>query len=392
MNRTGAQMLETDRLLLRRWEESDVESLFKYASDPDVGPICGWPPHQSEEESLLVIRKVLSGPECYAICLKEDQRAIGCIELRLKGSTDMTDRDDECELGYWLGKPFWGQGMMPEAVREMLRHAFEDIGMTKVWCGYFEGNTKSKRVQEKAGFRYQWKSEEVDVPLMHEKRTGHVNLLTREAWTVRNSLLHFDNHDDRIPYDVLMLERDLTDLPEISLPQGYHYERYKPGDSEAWIALEITAKEFRSSEEGEAAWQRYYAGHEQELEKRMSFVVDETGQKLATATAFYDIRTGDDGQTGWLHWVAVRRDTQGKGLSKPLITHTLQYMKKLGYSRAVVPTQTTTWLACKIYLDLGFRPIPENAERSRMGWRIVSTLTAHPALEEFDRADITFAR
>ena len=71
---------------------------------------------------------------------------------------------------------------MPEAAREMLRHAFEDLGMTKVWAGYYEGNMKSKRVQEKVGFRYQWKSEGVDVPLMHETRTGYVSCITRDQW------------------------------------------------------------------------------------------------------------------------------------------------------------------------------------------------------------------
>lgn len=376
--------MQTERLLLRRWEESDAEDLFRYARDPDVGPVCGWPPHQDVEESLSVIRNVLSGPECYAVCLKEDRKAIGCIELRLNGRTDMTDRDDECELGYWLGKPFWGRGVMPEAAKEIIRHAFEDLGMEKVWCGYYDGNLKSRRCQEKCGFRYQWTTEGLDVPKMHETRTGHVNLLTKEAWTVRNSLLRFDNHDLRIPYYELMLERDLNDIPETALPEGYHFENFRPGDRDVWIALEKTAKEFTTFEEGEDAWQRYYAGHEKELEDRMFFVADQGGQKLATATAYYDIRTGDDGRTGWLHWVAVRRDHQGLGLSKPLITHVLQYMKSLGYRRAVVPTQTTTWLACKVYLDLGLRPIPRNAERNRAGWRIVKTLTGHPALREFE--------
>ena len=147
-----------------------------------------------------------------------------------------------------------------------------------------------------------------------------------------------------------------------------------------------------SFEEGEAAREKYYAGHENELEDRMFFVADDDGQMLATATAYYDIRTGNDGKTGWLHWVAVRRDAQGQGLSKPLITHVLQYMKKLGYTRAVIPTQTTTWLACKVYLDLGFRPIPKNAERNKTGWQIVRTLTNHPALSGFDpvsKAELT---
>ena len=175
-------MLKTERLLLRRWEDSDAENLYEYAKDPDVGPIAGWPPHQSVDESRNVIRNVFQGKEAYAICLKTDEQAIGAIELKLNGHTDMTDRDDECELGYWLGKPFWGQGIMPEAVKEILRHAFEDIGMTTVWIGYYEGNSKSKRVQEKSGFRYQWKSEGVDVPLMHEKRTGHVGSMTKDQW------------------------------------------------------------------------------------------------------------------------------------------------------------------------------------------------------------------
>ena len=175
-------ILETERLILRRWEERDAERLYEYAKDPDVGPIAGWPPHQSVEESRGVIQNVLNGKEAYAICLKKDNQAIGTIELKLNGATDLTDREDECELGYWIGKPFWGQGIMPEAAKEMLRHAFEDIAMTKVWCGYYEGNTKSKRVQEKVGFRYQWRSEGVDVPLMHEKRTGYVSSISKDQW------------------------------------------------------------------------------------------------------------------------------------------------------------------------------------------------------------------
>lgn len=175
-------MLETERLILRKWTDADAESLFEYAKDPDVGPITGWPPHQSVEESLSIIRNVLGGDECYAICEKENGRAIGAIELMLNGHTDMTERDDECELGYWLGKPFWGRGYMPEAARELIRHGFEDLHMRAIWCGYYDGNQKSKRVQEKVGFLYHHTCDDVPVPLMHEVRVGHTNLLTREHW------------------------------------------------------------------------------------------------------------------------------------------------------------------------------------------------------------------
>ncbi len=175
-------ILETERLLMRHWEEGDAEDLYRYAKDPAVGPIAGWPPHQSSEESRQIIRNVLTGQECYAVCLKPDRKAIGAIELKQRERTDMTDRDDECELGYWIGSPFWGRGIMPEAVTEILRHAYEDIGIKKVWCGFYEGNIQSKRVQEKCGFRYMRKTENVDVPLMHEKRTGYISSLTKNQW------------------------------------------------------------------------------------------------------------------------------------------------------------------------------------------------------------------
>ncbi len=174
--------LTTQRLFLRPWQESDAEDLYHYAKDPDIGPIAGWPPHTSVEDSLRVIREYFSGKECYAVCLKESGKAIGSIALKLNGETDMTERDDEGELGYWIGKEFWGQGMIPEAARELLRHGFEDLGMRTVWCGYYDGNAKSKRVQEKLGFVYHHTCNEVEVPLMGEVRIGHTNVMTRERW------------------------------------------------------------------------------------------------------------------------------------------------------------------------------------------------------------------
>ena len=91
-------MLETERLLLRKWTEEDANSLFEYAKDPEVGPAAGWPPHRSREESLDVIRNVLNGREYYAICEKGNPKAIGAIELILNRHTDKENHDEECEL------------------------------------------------------------------------------------------------------------------------------------------------------------------------------------------------------------------------------------------------------------------------------------------------------
>lgn len=177
--------LITERLILRPWKESDAQNLYEYAKDPEVGPVAGWPVHKSVENSLEIIRNVLAVPETFAICLKENNKAIGSIGLKLNGSTDMTDKDDECELGYWIGKPFWGRGYVPEAVKELLRYGFEDLHMNKIWCGYYDGNVKSRRVQEKCGFIYQFTTQGIEVPLMNEVRNGHVSSLTKEQWKLK---------------------------------------------------------------------------------------------------------------------------------------------------------------------------------------------------------------
>lgn len=84
-------ILETERLILRPLVETDAESIFEYANDSDVGPVAGWPAHQSVQESRDVIRDVLSGPQCYGLCLKENNKAIGAVELILNGHTALTD-------------------------------------------------------------------------------------------------------------------------------------------------------------------------------------------------------------------------------------------------------------------------------------------------------------
>lgn len=173
-------ILKTTRLILRPWREDDAENLYKYASDPEVGSPAGWSPHMSVEDSREIIRNVLSTPETYAVCLKKDGKAIGSVGLH---RNDIAELDDEYELGYWIGKPFWGQGLIPEASREILRYAFEDLGMKRIWCGHYDGNLKSRRVQEKLGFVYHHTTEGIEVSLLKEIRTGHVMLLTIEDWT-----------------------------------------------------------------------------------------------------------------------------------------------------------------------------------------------------------------
>lgn len=175
-------IMETERLILRPWEEADAESLYEYAKDPKVGPIAGWPVHTSVENSRDIIRNVLSEPETYAVCLKEDNKAIGSIGLisPMQSHTDLFDT--EIEIGYWIGVPFWGNGYIPEAVRRLQEYAFMELGCTAIWCGYYDGNEKSKRVQEKCGFLYHHTERGKPCSLIGEIRTEHFTYLTKTKW------------------------------------------------------------------------------------------------------------------------------------------------------------------------------------------------------------------
>lgn len=182
-------ILETNRLLLCSWSESDAADLFSQASHPDVGPAAGWPVHQSLEESREIIKTVLSQPETYALVLKETEQVIGSIGLMIGKQSGLGLPDSEAELGYWLGQGFWGQGLVPEASQAILNYGFTQLDLDKIWCRAFVENSKSLRVHEKLGFVYKYLLEDVHFPLIDEVRTERVSLLTREEWHSRKEIL-----------------------------------------------------------------------------------------------------------------------------------------------------------------------------------------------------------
>ena len=176
------RMIETERLFLRPWQETEADILFKYASDPDIGPIAGWPPHTSVENSLEIIRTVFSAPETYAVVLKDTGEPVGsCGIMFADGLHSATMKPGEAEIGYWIGKPYWGQGFIPEAVKALLSRCFNELALDAVWCGYYEGNSKSKRVCEKSGFKFHHTNRDILSPL-GDKRTEHFYLMTKEDY------------------------------------------------------------------------------------------------------------------------------------------------------------------------------------------------------------------
>ena len=145
--------METERILLRPWLESDAEALFKYASDPDVGPRAGWPPHKSVEESCEVIKNFFSNEDTWAIEHKETSGIIGCIGVLRAGFSNLKIKDDEAEVGYWVAKPYWGKGICSEALRLVIDYCFNVRNFTTLWGDYFPENPASGKVMEKCGFK-----------------------------------------------------------------------------------------------------------------------------------------------------------------------------------------------------------------------------------------------
>ncbi len=167
--------LETERLVLRPWKATDAEDLYRYASDDLVGPPAGWPPHRSIEESASTIRGILSSNGTYAVTLKESGEAIGSIGL---SATDLGAPED-LELGYWIAVPHWGNGYVGEASRALLAYAFDELECPVVWCGAYEENAKSRRAQQKLGFKFDRQVEDHPVPLLSQTKTLIVTKMTR---------------------------------------------------------------------------------------------------------------------------------------------------------------------------------------------------------------------
>lgn len=207
-----SEMIETARLLLRPWkidDHAEATSLFRYASDPQIGPLCGWSPHQDVEESMRVIRDVFSVEHNWAITIRDAATAgigvdepVGCIELKplrhIGGSGDRDGSDSAIderylryvggnarELGYWIGHPFWGKGYMHEALRAVLGYAFGTLHVDAVWGAHYTDNTQSGRVMAKCGMQIAGESRHNYFPLIGEYHDETLRIITTDEWATK---------------------------------------------------------------------------------------------------------------------------------------------------------------------------------------------------------------
>lgn len=173
------QTLETERLILRPFTEDDAQALYAYASHPEVGPPAGWKPHESVEESREVIRTIFLPSDTLAVVRRADGRLIGSAGFVDRHRTELGTPSEE--IGYSLARDCWGQGLIPEAVRAIIRHAFTQLDYQALWAAYYDGNRKSKRVMLKCGMTYRLSRIE-PVAQLNETRLAHYFAITRREW------------------------------------------------------------------------------------------------------------------------------------------------------------------------------------------------------------------
>lgn len=161
--------IETDQLVLRPWEDGEAAELYALASDPEIGPACGWAPHASERESLEVIRHVLRVPESYAVIDRRTGELLGAAALKGPGTSRLAASRHEFELGYWIGRQFWGYGYATEAAEALVRRAITELGATLIWGACEAGNVRSRAVLEARGFEPTGTEHDVIEPRLDDK-------------------------------------------------------------------------------------------------------------------------------------------------------------------------------------------------------------------------------
>lgn len=177
----GLMRLEGERIYLREWSMDDASELFFYASNPKIGSMAGWPVHKSIQDSKRFIDMILSAWGFFAIVLKETKQIIGSINVLIGEVSNFQIEENHGELGFWLGEPHWRKGYMTEAIEIMLDYCFYDLGLTKVWCGCFEENIPSRKLQEQAGFEYAY-TIDCAKTLFGDTRREIVNVMNKEGY------------------------------------------------------------------------------------------------------------------------------------------------------------------------------------------------------------------
>lgn len=173
-----------------------------------------------------------------------------------------------------------------------------------------------------------------------------------------------------------MQRRNLEDIPQHALPDGYSTRFYRPGDESSWSNIWSKADGYEVYDVDR--FRSEFGNDLPSMERRCLFLIDELGQEIGTATAWSD----EDSTGSWarLHWIAISPEFQGRGLARPLLSAVLNLSRDLGFSRALLYTETVRIPAIKLYLDFGFVPNLSYPE-GQNAWNLIRSCLVHPVLD-----------
>lgn len=156
LNHKGTVKIETERLVLRRFVFEDAESMFNnWASDGDICKYMRWTCHKNIDETRKIIRGWVDAYNKksfyqWAVTLKESGEPIGAIGLFTVNEFDLCG-----DVGYCIGRKYWGQGFATEMLKAVLNFAFETVGFNRIETYHSVNNPASGRVMQKAGMTFE---------------------------------------------------------------------------------------------------------------------------------------------------------------------------------------------------------------------------------------------
>lgn len=232
--------------MLRPFNIDDLGDFYEYASVDGVGQMAGWLPHKNKEESLSILKMFIDEKKTFAIVY--NNKVIGSLGIEEYDEKQLPEYADKLgrEIGYVLSKDYWGKGLMPEALNEVIRYCFEDLKLDFLVCGHFTDNNQSKRVQEKCGFNH-YKL------VKHETRYGIVkdswlsilenpiinkDIFNKNFFTISNDELElrlidvYPSTKGAIPFywwNVYLKSKDVK-IGSISFRIGHNYHSYYNGN------------------------------------------------------------------------------------------------------------------------------------------------------------------
>ena len=187
----NGKIIETKRLILRPFKPSDLDDFYEYASVDGVGEMAGWHHHESIDKSREILNIFIGEDKVFAIVLKENNKVIGSLGVEKYGMEEALTEFNGYkgrEIGYVLSKDYWGQGLMPEAVKAVIDYLFNELNLDFLTCGFYNFNHQSRRVQEKCGFK-PYRSLEMETR-MGTKEQGTLNILINPAKDVHFEFSH----------------------------------------------------------------------------------------------------------------------------------------------------------------------------------------------------------